>query len=102
MDIPPPIEVDGIPEFAVQTIWDSRIRRRTLQYFVDWVGYDESDRSWERADAVSNATEAVAAFHKKKSKQTSLTRRLLLTGDPVRIHSLFSFTFLLESVLHLR
>ena len=65
VDIPPPIEVDGIPEFEVQAVLDSRIRRRTLQYFVDWVGYDEFDRSWERADALSNATEAVAAFHKK-------------------------------------
>ena len=63
VDIPPPIEVDGIPEFEVQAVLDSRIRRRTLQYFVDWVGYDEYDHSWERADALSNATEAVAAFH---------------------------------------
>ena len=64
VDIPPPIEVDGIPEFVVQAVLDSRIRRRTLQYFVDWVGYDESDRSWERAGALHNATKAVDAFHK--------------------------------------
>ena len=65
MDIPPPIEVDGIPEFEVQAVLDSRIRRCTLQYFGDWVGYDESDRSWEWADALHNATEAADAFHKK-------------------------------------
>ena len=65
MDIPPPIQVDGVPEFEVQAVLDSRIRRRTLQYFVDWVGYDESNRSWERAHALNNATEAVDAFHKK-------------------------------------
>ena len=65
VDIPPPIEVDGILEFEVQAVQDSRIRHRTLQYFVDWVGYDESDRSWERTDALNNATEAVDAFHKK-------------------------------------
>ena len=44
---------------------DSRIRRRNLEYFVDWVGNDESDRSWEQADALNNATEGVDAFHKK-------------------------------------
>ena len=65
VDIPPPIEVDGIPEFEVQAVLDSRIRRRTLQYFVHWVGYDEYDRSWEQADALHNATEAMDAFHKK-------------------------------------
>ena len=65
MDIPPPIQVDGVPELEVQVVLDSRIRRRTLQYFVDLVGYDESDRSWERADALNNATEAVDAFHIK-------------------------------------
>ena len=64
VDIPPPIEVDGIPEFEVQAVLDSRIRRCTIQYFVDWVGY-ESDRSWERAHALHNATEAVDSFHKK-------------------------------------
>ena len=68
------IEVDGIPEFEVQAVLDSQIRRRTLQYFVDWVGYDESDRSWERADALSNATEVVAAFH--KNFQTNLVDTL--------------------------
>ena len=65
VDIPPPIEVDGIPEFEVQAVLNSRIRRRTLQYFVDWVGYDESDRSWERAEALHNARKAVDAFYKK-------------------------------------
>ena len=65
VNIPPPIEVDGIPEFEVQAVLDTRIRRRALQYFVDWVGYDESDRSWERANVVHNATEAVDSFHKK-------------------------------------
>ena len=64
VDIPPPIQVDGVPEFEVQAVLDLRIRRRTLQYFVDWVGYDEFDRSWERADALNAA---VDAFHKKKN-----------------------------------
>ena len=65
VDIPPPIQVDGVPEFEVQAVLDSRFRRRKLQYFVDWVGYDASDRSWEPADALDNATEALDAFHKK-------------------------------------
>ena len=42
---PSPMEVDGVPEFEVQAVLDSRIRRRKLQYLVDWVGYDASDRT---------------------------------------------------------
>ena len=65
VDIPPPIQVDGVPEFEVQAVLDSRFRRRKLEYFVDWVGYDASDRSWETANAVNTVREAMDAFHKK-------------------------------------
>ena len=63
--VPPPlpIQVDGFPEFEVNKILDSKIRRRKLYYLVDWVGYDENDRSWEPAANVSNAELALAAFH---------------------------------------
>ena len=60
---PPPIEVDGVLEFEVQAVVDSRIWRHKLQYLVDWVGYDASDRTWEPADALAN-TDAIANFHK--------------------------------------
>ena len=36
---PLPIEVDGLPEFEVFAILDSKFRRRKLYYLVDWVGY---------------------------------------------------------------
>ena len=60
--VPFPIQVDGLPEFEVNSILDSRFRRRKLQY-VDWVGYDESERSWEPADNITNAGAAVAEYH---------------------------------------
>ena len=63
VEVPLPIQVDGLPEFEVNSILDSRFRRRKLQYFVDWVGYDESERSWEPADNITNAGAAVAQFH---------------------------------------
>ena len=44
--IPPPLHVDGLPKFEVQFVLDSKIRRRKLYYFVDWVGYDVFERSW--------------------------------------------------------
>ena len=60
---PHPIQVDGFPEFEVRAILDSKIRRRKLLYLVDWVGYDISDRSWEPAANLSNASVAISDFH---------------------------------------
>ena len=61
---PPAIQVDGVPKFEVQSVLDSRFRRK-LQYLVDWVGYDAFDRTWEPAGALKNTKDAVADFHKK-------------------------------------
>ena len=61
--IPPPIQVDGFPEFEVRKILASKIFRRKILYFVDWVGYDESEQSWQPLSNLSNATLAIAAFH---------------------------------------
>ena len=55
--------MDGFPEFEVRAILDSKIRRRKLLYFVDWVGYDISDRYWEPAANLLNASVAVSNFH---------------------------------------
>ena len=52
VEVPLPIQVDGLPEFEVNSILDSRFRRRKLYYLVDWVGYDQSERTWEPAENV--------------------------------------------------
>ena len=62
---PPAIQVDGVEEFEVNYILDSRIRRRKLEYYVDWVGYDVSNRSWEPAIVLTNANNAIQDFHNK-------------------------------------
>ena len=62
--VPPPhLRVDGLPEFEVHEILDSRFRRGKLEYLVDWVGYDVSERSWQPVLNLSHATLAVEAFH---------------------------------------
>ena len=62
---PPPLHVDGLPEFEVNLILDSKFYRRKIIYFVDWVGYGMSERSWERAINLLNAQLAIDAFHLK-------------------------------------
>ena len=51
--------MDGVEEFEVNSILDSRFRRRKLEYYVDWVGYDVFDRLWEPTIALTNASEPI-------------------------------------------
>ena len=62
---PPPDIVDGEEEWEVESILDSRFSRRQLQYLVRWTGYDDpSSDTWEPADGLGNAQEAIAEFHR--------------------------------------
>ena len=59
---PPPVTVEGEPEYHVEAVEDSRMSRKTLQYRVRWVGW--AILTWEPWYFV-NTTEAVACFHKQ-------------------------------------
>ena len=66
---PPPIEIDGEPEFEISEILDSKIdnRRRLckLLYLVRWAGYEGTDEetSWILTTELGNASELIADFH---------------------------------------
>jgi hypothetical protein len=66
---PPPIEVEGIEEWEVEDIVDSRWDRRgrgsrpRLKYTVKWSGYSELTEV--PADYVGNAAQIVANFHRR-------------------------------------
>ena len=62
---PPPVQLDGEPEYEVAAILDSKLIRRHLYYLVDWVGYPPSERSWEPAANVAHAAAKVAEFHRQ-------------------------------------
>ena len=66
---PPPVEIDGEPEYEISEILDSRIDRRRkckLQYLVRWAGYEGTDEetSWVLATELEHARELVSDFHK--------------------------------------
>jgi hypothetical protein len=66
----PPIEVEGHTEYEVKrivdSIWRKRGRQRWVEYKVEWVGYEGTIEatSWENSDALGNARQALAEFHR--------------------------------------
>jgi hypothetical protein len=65
---PPPIEVDGEPEFEISAILDTKLdnrRRCKLLYLVRWAGYEGTDEetSWVLATELGHASELVSDFH---------------------------------------
>ena len=62
---PPPLptQVDGLPEFEVNKILDSKFWHRKLFYLVDWVGYNVSEHPSEPAVNLAHATLEVQDFH---------------------------------------
>jgi hypothetical protein len=62
---PEPVVVQGEEEYEVDSIIDSRVYRRQLQYLVCWKGYGEGENTWEPAKNLSHARKAIAKFHKE-------------------------------------
>src|SRR5487761_1155848 len=60
---PPPDLVEGQPEWEVEDILDSRVRRRKTQYLVKWKGYSDAHNSWEPKEHL-HAPELLSTYHK--------------------------------------
>jgi hypothetical protein len=68
---PPPVEIDGEPEFEIAEILDSKFDRRRrnckLLYLVRWLGYEgtEDETSWLLATELAHASELLSDFHSR-------------------------------------
>ena len=68
---PPPVEVDGEPEYEITKILDSKVDRRRkmckLLYLVCWASYEGTDEetSWLLANELGHASELVSDFHNR-------------------------------------
>ena len=66
---PPPVFIDGEPEFEIAEILDSKVNQRRrnckLLYLVRWTGYAGTDEetSWILAMELGNAPELVTDYH---------------------------------------
>ena len=57
--------------FKVETILDSRHVKNRLQYFIKWIGYSDSDNSWELLSNIP-ACGLVREFHRRNPNKYSL------------------------------
>ena len=68
---PPPVVIEGEPEYEIEDILDSKIdnRRRTckLSYLVKWAGYEgtNEETTWLLASEMEHASELVRTFHQR-------------------------------------
>jgi RNase H-like domain found in reverse transcriptase/Reverse transcriptase (RNA-dependent DNA polymerase)/Integrase zinc binding domain/Integrase core domain/Chromo (CHRromatin Organisation MOdifier) domain len=62
---PPPVEVDDEPEYEISAVLDSRMRRKKLEYLVEWIGYEDTPehRTWQPAENLEHAADYVRDFH---------------------------------------
>jgi hypothetical protein len=66
---PPPDLVDGVEEYEVERVLDSRRhgRGRKLQYLIAWKGYPDSDNQWVNWDDAEGAEDAIREFKRSNS-----------------------------------
>ena len=70
---PPPIEIEGEPEYVLEEIIDSRLYRNKLQYRAKWTGYSpEHDKTWYPAENFHNTSLATEQFHSRYPRKPRL------------------------------
>ena len=61
---PPPDVIEGEPEWEVEKILDSKFAYNRLMYLVKWLGWPDSENSWQEEVDLENAPETITEFHK--------------------------------------
>ena len=77
---PPPDLVDGVEEFEVEKVLDSRRygRGRKLQYLIKWKGYPDSDNQWVNWDDAKESLDAIRDFKRSNPDQETHIKASLL------------------------
>jgi hypothetical protein len=87
---PPPINVEGHPEFEVESILRSRNRPgrpprnrpRPIQYLVHWKGYTHEHDTWQNPEDLENAQEAIDEFLNQNLQNRNILKSLALGRSP--------------------
>jgi hypothetical protein len=59
---PPPEIIANVPEYEVERILDKRRHRRRVEYLVKWVGYPNSESTWEPLAHLGHAMDSIRDF----------------------------------------
>jgi len=86
---PPPIIIEGEPEYKLEQIIDSRLHYGKLQYWAKWTGYPpEHDKVWYPYGDFENAGIAKQQFHQRYPRKPSLDQnRGTRKGDDLGLHN---------------
>jgi transposase InsO family protein len=85
---PPPDLMDGVEEYEVERVLDSRRYRRgrKLQYLIAWKGYPDSDNQWVNWDYAEGAEDAIQEF-KRSSPDREIHIKASITSPCPSPHS---------------
>lgn len=87
-DVPPPAPIEGgvgnAPEYEVDHIKDHRSTKKNgMQYLVSWLNYPPEEDSWEPAENLEGAQEAIDDYWKKENaRQKASTSRVSRSRAP--------------------
>jgi len=63
--IPPePVVIEGMPEYEVEEIKDSRLKRGKLEFLVKWSSYTDDYNTWEPEANCTNSCDIINEFYK--------------------------------------
>ena len=79
-----PVEVEGQPEYEVEEVLDSRLKKGKLEYLVKWSGYTDEYNTWELASNLENSKEAIEDFHKENLSMPCRLRANIFEGMTFR------------------
>ena len=95
--LPEAVEVEGTPEYEVEQVLDSQLKRGKLEYLVKWSGYTDDHNTWEPESNLLNLKEMINEFHKLNPSAPHKLRANVFEGlvfkkfenlcDPVNILS---------------
>lgn len=70
---PPPVEIDGEPEWEVEAIldsaWKDRGKNRQVKYFVRWAGYPHWPDDWRTLKELTNCSDILEDFHQRHPRK---------------------------------
>jgi len=66
MAVPEPFPGAGDKHYEVEKILQSHLmpNKKGIQYLVKWLGYPNSENSWEPVSNLKNSPDLVVVFHK--------------------------------------